>query len=204
VPDRKGPTGGDIVINGSKRLTTSLTVAIKITPRPKDPSTVTHMSVSNKSTSRGTKVKIDYDFKHKLSGSTAGKRTVYVWFYDRKGNRSGPVTDSITFDNKPVAIGGWDFDRTDDCASIAAYGYVLLPILPWLASDKDPNDSLKVVRVWNGSNEFPIVSNGTTAKIYLNPKSNFAKKTFTDNFTVQDEYGQKDSATFNLIVGPCP
>ena len=110
TPDTTGPTGGKIALAAGKSLTTSLKVSLAVPTRPFDTSGVTWMAVSNTPT-RPTKApglrRYDNSFTWTLGGTKAGKRTVYVWFRDgsKKGNWSGPVTDTITFDNAPNAFG---------------------------------------------------------------------------------------------------
>ena len=140
APDTTGPTGGKIALAAGKALTTSLKVSLTVPTRPFDTSGVTWMAISNTSTrptrSPGLR-RYDNSFTWTLAGAKAGKRTVYVWFRDgsKKGNWSGPVTDTITFDNAPNAFGHtWHLENNSYyCAQTS----LVFTIPGYAASDKD-------------------------------------------------------------------
>jgi hypothetical protein len=202
------PIGGAIALtalaDGNTRLTQDLRVRLSVVTDPSGPE-VTSMLVSNEPSrpfddnSRPFLRALSWD----LEAGSAGPRTVYVWFGTADGGWSAsPRTATITFDRPPRARVGV-FDQTDQCRSIRKKGYVLLDILPKLATDPDAGDTLTVVRAWKGDLDFKIID-GTTVKIHIRPKSNFNFGSFTDRYRVEDEFGLRDQSTFELRVGPCP
>ena len=199
VPDTRRPTGS-VKVDAGKKYSSDREVRLSLSA--KDNRKVTKMRISN-GTDRGSAKEYKYaKAKNWTLTKGVGKKSVSVWYSDGR-NWSKRYADSIIYDRAPVATTG-HFDRTDQCSSIASYGYVRLPILPYLASDPDSGDSLKVVKVWNGGKTYPVESGGKIVRIGITPTSNFSKATFTDNYTVQDEHGRRDSSTFTLTVGPCP
>ena len=191
-------------VNNGTSLTTSRNVTVSVSRQPTDPSGVAAMAISDKSTRSSAKVySCCASRSFTLSRTRAGVSTIYVWFRDRGGYWSAAATDTIKFDNKPTATSAY-YNMT-----YAAWGdkycrtYVPFTIVGNLATDKDGNATLTLVKATNlaGTVTFTINSDGKSIRFYMNPTATVVREAF--RYTVRDNYGQTATNTVTWDRGPC-
>jgi serine/threonine-protein kinase len=197
-PDTSGPTGGGLQINTNKSLTTSLSVRLRISPRPSDASKIVRMAISNGSTRPSKTYAYDSERGWTLKSGKAGRRTVYVWFQDAKGNWSGRRSDSITYDRPPRDLAKhWDLrNNSNYCGS-----YIDFTMPGYAVSDPDGNSTITITHAWGPNGDYPIIG-GKVVRTY-NPSKPFGVLSYYFNYTAKDNYGLKVTAKAYYLVGPC-
>jgi len=216
--DAQPPTGGRIVVRAgddSTEITSDLLVTIGIEEAPRDASGVARYLVANDPVRPSVADALPYTptFQWRLADGPVGQRTVYVWFGDELGNFAAtPVSASIVFDRPPTIISGLVYDRTGpaNCEQYRAGEKVVLPMIPYIATDPDGDDTLRISQLWTGGEEFPGTKDLTTAidvdgrgaKIGLTDLGDQQTR-LTDYFTASDDQGLTGSGYFHIDVGGC-
>jgi len=210
TPDNKAPTGGKVQINNGAAVTTAGAVTVKVTTKPTDASGIAHYVWSRSSTRPTTGSKAyDSSFAATVATGAAGSRTIYVWFQDGKGNWSTtPATDTIIFDNPPVASNTITFHPATCDGS---HTFDLLATAPYAATDADGIATIHLTQVWSGTSAFPGTGNlsaginaaGTKVSITFSNLAGMGDVLVTDSFTVEDEHGVRDSGQFKIDFKGC-
>jgi hypothetical protein len=224
--DIAAPTGGALRLVPTAGLTppagaalaTSLDIVVEIADHPTDGSGVASYLVSNAPSrpplADAQAYRASFPWRLGQADGLAGPRTVYVWFGDTLGNwMVEPVFATIDFDNPPVPVANQVYDLTagELCANYGVQHDMNLTLLPYLATDVDGNDGLRVLRVWTGNEQFEggldlsggLSADGASVSITFNLTSP-ARQRFTDYFTVSDAAGATADGSFGIDVGECP
>lgn len=208
-PDGVGPVGGRIELVGrfndepNRMITTESTVTVMVTDEPQDPSGIVAMAVSGSparpSGDRGYAPSTTWTLD-----ASSGTQTVYAWFMDAGGAWSEPIRASIEFDHPPVAGSSVRFGGV--CRD-GPQGYELLP---YVATDRDGPDTLKVVALswtdprtgtttdWSGS----ISSDGASAVLAF-PVVGRGDTSFLVDFVVRDHRGADAAGVFAFDFEGC-
>jgi hypothetical protein len=141
-------------------------------------------------TNDGTGVTYDPNgqFEYLDSGESATDTFTYILADGQGGTDTATVTVTVTgIDDAPVAVDDGPFNTAEGTQIV----------IPVLANDSDPDDTLTVTSASDGSNG-TVTTNGTT--VTYTPNGGF---TGTDSFTytIDDGAGATDSATVSINVG---